>query len=203
MADIGAASTLPDNEAQSEESLLLEQANRIAEAPKGYFAVHVHLSQLRPQYRQPHYIRIAARSFDSLTSAHEATLYILGNADMVLICRDVPVNDLDPPVLKLRSLFSEDPLTFGAEGSLDDRFTTWYDLAQAADFATFLAAAEGLAAAAEERVRKAREEDQSPHGAMRGEDLTPNNLTEINGRLQGVRIEDLIQRQSAVEVHRG
>ena len=203
MADIGNASTLPDNEAQSEENLLLGQANRIGEAPKGYFAIHVHLSELRPQYRQPHYIRIAARSFDSLTGAHEATLYILGNADMVLICRDVPVNDLDPPLLNLRSLFSEDPLTFGAEGSLDDRFTTWYDLAQASDFAGFLAAAEDLVAAAEERVRKAQEVGDSPHGAMRGEALTPGNLTEVNGRLQGVRIEDLIHRQSAIEVHPG
>ena len=203
MADFGTASSLPNNEKQSEESLLLDQANRIADAPKGYFAVHVHLSELRPQYRQPHYIRIAARSFDSLTSAHEATLYILGNADMVLICRDVPINDLDPPVVKLRSLFSEDPLTFGAEGSLDDRFTTWYDLAQAADFGSFLAAAEGLVAAAEDRAKKVREEGDSPHGAMRGEALTPGNLTEVNGRLQGVRIEDLIHQQSAVEVFSG
>ena len=203
MANIGNVSTLPDNEAQSEESLLLGQANRIGEAPKGYFAIHVHLSELRPQYRQPHYIRIAARSFDNLTGAHEATLYILRNADMVLICRDVPVGDLDPPILKLRSLFSEDPLTFGAEGSLDDRFTTWYDLAQASDFAGFLAAVEDLVATAEERVRKAREVGDSPQGAMRGEDLTPGNLTEVNERLQGVRIEDLIRRQSAIEVQPG
>ena len=202
MAETGFASSLPDDEAQSEESLLLGQVNRIGETPKGYFAIHVHLSELRPQYRQPRYIRIAARSFDSLTSAHESTLYIMGNGDMVVICRDVPVNDIDPAVLKLRSLFSEDPLTFGAEGSLDDRFTTWYDLAQPSDFAGFHAAVEDLVAAAEERARKARE-GEGPHGAMRGEPLTPSNLTEVNGRLQGVRIDDLIQRQSAVEVHPG
>jgi EAL domain-containing protein (putative c-di-GMP-specific phosphodiesterase class I) len=203
MADIGIASTLPDDEAQSEESLLLDQAKRIGEAPKDYFAIHVHLSELRPQYRQPHYIRIAARSFDNLASTHEATLYILGNADMVLICRDVPVNEIDAPVLKLRTLFSEDPLTFGAEGSLDDRFTTWYDLAESSDFVSFLATVEDLAAAAEERLQKAREADTGAHGAMRGEALTPTNLTDVNTRLQGVRIDDLIHRQSVVEVHPG
>ncbi len=203
MADIGIASTLPDDEAQSEESLLLDQAKRIGEAPKDYFAIHVHLSELRPQYRQPHYIRIAARSFDNLASTHEATLYILGNADMVLICRDVPVNEIDAPVLKLRTLFSEDPLTFGAEGSLDDRFTTWYDLAESSDFVSFLATVEDLEAAAEERLQKAREADTGAHGAMRGEALTPTNLTDVNTRLQGVRIDDLIHRQSVVEVHPG
>ena len=203
MADIGIASSLPDDEAQSEESLLLDQANRIGEAPKDYFAIHVHLSELRPQYRQPHYIRIAACSFDTLTGTHEATLYILANADMVLICRDVPVNEIDPPVLKLRTLFSEDPLTFGAEGSLDDRFTTWYDLAQASDFASFLATAEDLVAETKERLQKAREAGQGPHGAMQGEALTPTNLTEVERRLQGVRIDDLIRRQSAIEVHPG
>ena len=203
MADIGNLSIVPDNEAQSEESLLLDQAKRIGDAPKDYFAIHVHLSELRPQYRQPHYIRIAARSFDTLASSHEATLYVLGNADMVLICHDVPVNDIDAPVLKLRTLFSEDPLTFGAEGSLDDRFTTWYDLAESSDFVSFLATVEGLAAAAEERLQKAREAGEGAHGAMRGEALTPANLTAINTRLQSVPIDDLIHRQSVVEVHPG
>lgn len=203
MAEIDSALQIPNQEAPSEVSLLVGHLRRIEDDRAGNYAIHVHMSELRPHYRQPHYLRVASRAFDALVINFDVTLYSLTNTDMVLICHEAPVEEIDPPLYKLRALFSEDPLTFGEEGSLDDRFTTWYDLAQAADFGSFLAAAEGLVAAAEDRAKKAREEGDSPHGAMHGEALTPGNLTEVNGRLQGVRIEDLIHQQSAVEVFSG
>ena len=203
MADAGTGQRLPSDEAPSEERLLLDHVHRIEAAPKGYYAVHIHLSQLGIQYRQPHFIRIAGRSFDALTNAHDVTHYVLGSSDMVLICREVSVNEIDPPILKLRSLFSEDPLTSGVEGSLDDRFTTWYDLSQAGDRSSFLSVAEELEAEAQARLRRRLETGEGPGRTMLGEPLAPGNLSTVTNRLQSVRIADLVRQQSAVEVYPG
>jgi hypothetical protein len=51
-----------------------------------------------------------------LLDNHEATLFPLSNADLVLVCRNVPVDDVDPVIDKVRALFSEDPLTSIDEG---------------------------------------------------------------------------------------
>lgn len=186
-----------------EERVLVDQVRRVGQSPKGYFAVHIHLSQLRVQYRQPHYLRIAARAFDNLINGNDATLYKLSNADMVLLCRNVPVENVDPPIVKLRTLFSEDPLTFGAEGSLDDRFTTWYDLSQAADYTSFLAVVEGLLEEGVARRRRELETGERADHTMLGEPLSPANLTAISARLQTSRIDDLIRQQAAVEIRPG
>jgi hypothetical protein len=140
-ANIGNVSTWPDNEAQSKKSPLIGQANRIGEAAERLFLNSRPPLGTAAPIPPPHYIRIAACSFGNLTAAYEATLYILSNADVVLICREVPVDDLDPPIFKLRSLFSEAPLTFGTQDSLNSRFAISHDLAQMADFAGVLISA--------------------------------------------------------------
>jgi hypothetical protein len=56
----------PLDKSMTQEAALLEKLTRIEENPTGCFAVHIHLSQLRPNNRQPHFINIAARAFDNL-----------------------------------------------------------------------------------------------------------------------------------------
>ena len=201
MAEPISAATMIVDESPNEEGVLLEAVRRIEPDPKGYFGIHIHLSKLRQQYRQDRYIRIAVRSFDTLTFNHEATLYVLTNSDVVLLCHDVPVEELDQPLNRVRTLFSEDPLTFGEEGTLDDRFTNWYDLSQPADYATFVALVEDIVDQAQ--PRRPRDAGDGTGRAMAGEPLSPANLTAINERLQRTHIADLIRRQSAVVVHPG
>lgn len=198
MAEAEAVLQMPNQQAPSEESLLLGHARRIEDNRAGFYAVHIHLSGLRAHYRQPHYLRVAARALDALVINFDATLYNLANADMVLVCHDLPVEEVDPPLYKLRALFSEDPLTQGEEGSLDDRFTTWYDLSLPTDFSSFLALVEELEQAAVERSRKSGDGRQQ---AMAGVPLDPTNLSAINARLQGTRIADLIHQQTAIVIH--
>ena len=197
MAEIDSALQIPNQEAPSEENLLVGHLRRIEDDRAGNYAIHIHMSELRPHYRQPHYLRVASRAFDALVINFDVTLYSLINTDMVLICHEVPVEEIDPPLYKLRALFNEDPLTFGEEGSLDDRFTTWYDLSQPADFSTFLSVAEQLETESLGLKRTAGEGRQQ---TMAGAPLDPTNLTAINARLQGVRIADLIRQQTAVVI---
>ncbi|MEE8392828.1 MAG: hypothetical protein V3R66_00670 [Rhodospirillales bacterium] len=185
----------------SQESLLLAHLERIDGVQSGFYAIHIHLSQLRSGNRKPHYLRIAARAFENLLNNFEATLFQFHSADFLLICREVPIEEVDPVIYKLRALFNEDPLTLGEEGSLDDRFTTWYDLSQGRDYSTLKEMAAELAEEDENRrTKKAEAKAAGEASAMQGEDLNPGNLAAINRNLEGVRIIDLIHQQTAVEV---
>ena len=73
------------------------------------YAVHIFLSKLRASNRQPHFLNIAVISFDVLIENHEGTVFPLHNADIVLICSNVLVDDADGALDKVRALFGEDP----------------------------------------------------------------------------------------------
>jgi len=194
-------STGPGRDEQTEEVLLLEQLKRVRNDPIGYFGIHVHLSKLRPGNRQKHFLDIAARAFDDFIANNDALLYSLYNADIVLVCRNVPIDDVDPVIEKVRGLFPEDPLTEAPLGSYDDRFSTWYDLSQSDDFRAMATVCNDLAAAAEvqrEADRKALAKKQKE--ADRGKPLAPDNLAAINQKMKTTQIADLIRNQAACRV---
>ena len=201
MAETGAAAAIPDLEETSEESLLLDRLHSMEGNLTGTFSIHVRLSALRPGNRKPHFIRIAARAFEPVIDNFDATLYELSNCDLILLCVEVPIEEVDPSVAKARTLFSEDPLTAAAEGSMEDIFATWYDLSQEEDYNNFVSMVADLAAEAEERL-KAVAEEKAAEGSrqMSGIPLDPGNLSAINKKMSETRISDLIQQQSAILV---
>lgn len=203
MADLRAVNMIPQTQAIPEESLLLDHLRGIEQNRGDCFAVHIHLADLRAHYRQSHFMRIASRAFDPLVNNKDATLYTLSNLDMVVFCRSVPVDELDPPIYKLRALFSEDPLTAGEQGSLDDRFTTWYDLSQPQDYYTFIDVVAELVVEAQERAQRPGSSNDARQTAMAGEPLEPANLGAISARLQTIPLDDLIGEQTALEVRPG
>jgi len=197
MAEPLGAAANPAVERPTEESLLADHLRRLGENRANVYGVHVHLSFLRPPNRQPNFIRIAARAFESLANQNDATLFKLSNDDLVVVCRDVPVDDVDGAIYKVRALFHEDPLTWGADGGLNDRFMTWYDLSKAADYSAFLSVAGTLASEAAERRQRAAAQATA---AMPGPPLEPRNVSEIKKRLQDTRIADMIDQQLAITV---
>ena len=112
----------------SQEYLLLDYLQRLGRSVDGRMAVHLHLSRLRPQNRQEHHIRIAATTFESLSHLYDGQVFTLGSSDLVFICKDAPIEDIDATILKIRHLFNEDPLTFGEEEEDMARFSTWYNV---------------------------------------------------------------------------
>ncbi|MBT4931925.1 MAG: EAL domain-containing protein [Rhodospirillaceae bacterium] len=198
MVQTGTVMTFPGSETTSEETQLITRLRFIEDDRSGHYVVHIHLSGLRASNRKPHFINIAAKTFDDLLSNFDVTLFKLSNADLVLLCKDVPVEEIDPPMHKARQLFSEDPLTDSEDGSIDDRFSTWYDLVQQGDFASFVENIELLSEQAAERLRKASEMLSS--NSLPGEDMRPADITEITLRLQTVEIEDIIHSQTAVVI---
>ena len=119
----GRQDDLPDHE-----ELMLDYAVRLRRHTVGRRAVHIHLSRLSPNYRRSTHIRIAANSFNNLVQDHEGQCFRLINGDLVVIVKDATVAKIDEIVLRLRYLFSDDPLI--AEDSHDDpkQFCTWFNL---------------------------------------------------------------------------
>jgi EAL domain-containing protein (putative c-di-GMP-specific phosphodiesterase class I) len=201
MADWGNATGRGGDADTTEESLLLDRLNRIRTNALGYFVVHVHLSTLRPNNKQSHFIEIAARSFDTIVDNRDATLFTLTNKDMVLICRDVPVDDVDTLLKRVRGLFSEDPLTELDEDSFEGRFSTWYDLSNSEDFADFFSVITQLAVEAEQRLAELACQRDSEQ--QKGSPLQPGNLADINRKMAAIRVADMIKRQACLKVSQG
>jgi hypothetical protein len=180
---------------RSSESLLLDHIERIRNVRSGQFAVHLHLSQLGTHNRRPYHIRIAGRSFDSLLNAHDAQLYLLSNNDLVLICRNVPVEEVDFVVEKVRMLFKGDPIT---RPGTHDRFASWYDLE--IEYEDFLQLAEEMDRAVGRRP-VCPEDASAGRGygaATAGQPLDPFSLAKVYDSLARIRIAELIEQQSAV-----
>ena len=201
MAEYSAAFTGGSQTSKSKEARLLDILQRIRASASGYFAVHLHLSELRPSHRQPHFIRMAHRSIDSLVTKEDVQAFYLHNDDAILLCRNVQVDDVDDTVFRVRAIFHEDPLTQTEDGSADDRFSTWYDLAQQNDFKSLEDDAIELAKkAAKAESKKSEASSGRAARLMEGEPLEPEMLTAINQKLLEVRIGDLVRRQPAVIV---
>ena len=194
MAETGTAVSLIQTETSNEDGVLQDHLQRIENSTKGCYVVQVNLSQLRPEYQKRHFLRIAARTFDPLVNNFDVTLYLISNGDLVLMCRETPIDEVDQPINRIRNLFSEDPLTFGEVGSPDDRFTSWHDLSHVEEYKAFVAAIDDMASAARERRRSVR-----ARGVDDRDPLEPDNL----GDIRDVRINDLIRRQSAVTIKGG
>jgi len=183
-----------------EERLLLDRLNRMEQGGAGYYAVHIHLSDLKHSNRKPHFVRLAARNFDGLTNQHDSTLFQMKNADLVLLCRNVPVGEAEIPVEKVRALFSEDPLTQVDETGLEeDRLSTWYDLSEREDFAAFRKIVGHLITVAEETAKREAAEAAAQQKAV-GQPLTAQHLTALSQVLPRVPLDDLIREQLCLHI---
>jgi len=201
MAEWGSTGAGSTGSASSKEVALLDRLKRIETNSAGYFAVHTHLSELRPAHQQPHFIQIANRTFDTLLESNDATLFSLSNLDLVLVCRNIGVDEVDAVMDKVRGLFSEDPLAIIDDSGFEDNFSTWYDLSNSEDFASFFSVAADLSLEADRIADEtARKQDAE---RAKGDPLSPLNLAGINKNLLNMRIADLVDQQTCLLVRTG
>ena len=186
------------SERRTPESSLLDHVGRVAHSRSGRFAVQVHLSKLRPHNRQPYHIRIAARSFDSVLNSAESNLYILSSNDLVIICKDVRIEEIDRVIDKLRSLFRNDPLAATGRGANREEFTSWFDFER--EYENFLKHVQEISD--KQGAMIGISEDASAGRGQgtdfAGEMLDPFSLAKVDDSLNRTRIDDMIQQQAAV-----
>jgi len=188
-------------ERPSEEELLLSQLERIRDNASGCFAVHLHLSNLRSGNKQPRFLDIASRSLQDFIVGNDTLLFRMYNRDVVLVCRGLTIDDVDPIVEQVRALFPEDPLTQSLMGSFDDQFTTWHDLSQPDDFRAFLVIVKDQETVAKVERENDRKEQASQAAAVdMGSPLAPDNLAAIDQKMKNTQIADLIKNQAVYRV---
>ena len=180
-----------DNRLPSQEALLRDYTQRLGRHRQDRRAVHIHLSQLRPYNRRDHHLRIAANTFESLVTAYEGQLFQLANADIVFVCKGASVADLDAAVVKVRYLFSEDPITQDDHAGQPDRFCTWYELGQHYD--AFQKQTEALHAEYEKRRTEAAATPQRPVRPLAA--LDPAELGKIVTSLARADLSNVMRRQ--------
>lgn len=176
--------------AVGQEKLLLDYVQRLDRFRDGRRAVHLHLSRLRPYHRRDHHMRIAGTTFDPLIKKFEGGLFRLHNGDMVFIAKGASVADMDEAVLRLRFLFSEDPLLNNPAN--EGKFCSWYELER--EYDAFRRAAEAAAEAAAAGLAEG-DADQALDGAD-GEPLDPNHLGQVEKALVSADLSAFVRRQA-------
>jgi hypothetical protein len=170
------------SEHEQVETQLLAFVRRLERNYSDWHAVHLHLSGLKPHNRRDYQLRIAAREFDRLMRKFKSELFQVSNGDIFLIWHGGTVADVDPVVLRLRYLFSDDPLTNANDGPIEDnpelflshhdselpkppKFCSWFDL------------------------------EREYEGTPRREPLDPARLARIEASLANMDLSGLLRRQ--------
>lgn len=175
---------------------ILDLLRRVAANRAGLFAVHLRVPGAGASLAQPR--RTVTRPLEALTERHEASLHCLSDRDVVLVCRDVPVEEVDAAIYKACATASSGPAPErSASLSGDAASARWYDLARSADFQRFCTDVQALvastAAPSSPAEARARTEADQP--------LDPATLAVLGRKLQDIRIADLIRQQTALEIH--
>ncbi len=175
--------TLPN-----EDSVLLDYARRLNKFRKNRHAVHIFVSRLKAHNRREHHLRIVSSTFEPLIRKYDGAMFHLYNQDMVIICNGAKVSDIDDCVLRVRYLFSEDPLFKQDDEEGGDPFCTWFEMEQ--DYPRFLAFAEKNA---EERSRydaqKAAEAQAKER--VKQHDLPPMDALSLASLIRSIQNADL------------
>ena len=179
-----------------QEYRLLEQVDRLSRHRDGRRAVHVHLSRLRSENRRDHHLRIAASTFENQVRSFEGQLFRLANQDLFFVYRDVDPSEIDEAVMRLRYLFTDDPLVQDSDEA--DGFCTWYDLTQQYD--ELKAVAQSLYEDVQKRQKRLAQiaGTGSVHGTK--PPINPHRLGELIDTIAKADLSNLLRRQAVFAI---
>jgi hypothetical protein len=197
------ATMQPSSDRGQVESQLLAFVKQLERNYYDWRAVHLHLSQLRAQNRRDYQLRVAASEFDGLLRRFSSELFQLSNGDIVYLWHGGSRTDVDPVVLRLRYLFSDDPLANASEGVTPEhlegliepgfeapangRFCTWFELES--EYDRLCLSLEELSEALHAGDRAAAEQP-----------LDPTRLARLETSLAAMDLSGLSRRQSICAV---
>ena len=184
-----------DENIASQAYLLLDYTQRLDRHREGRRAVHIHLSRLKPQNRREQHIRVAVNTFQEIVSQYDGQVFVLSNCDLMFLFKDAKISDIDDAVMRLRYLFSEDPLAQGSDEEDIARFCTWYNVQSG--YNTFLETVEKLY---EEEQRRERRLAAAAEAAGETE-VAPDERTPLSPEQLG-RLENFLERADLSSVLR-
>jgi hypothetical protein len=185
--------------ARHSEAMLLEFARELYNRRAGRRATWLHLSRLNAHKRRDHHVRTAASAFRALVDARTAQVFVLADADIVVVYEGDSHDQVRREVTKVSLLFADEAVA--TEDPTHPCFVTWYDLKR--DYECFL------------NTVRARFEGRSspdapvpratlPMGLVKrqrsGDELTPAQLERIERGLAGADLSSLLRRQTVCAV---
>ena len=179
----------------NQEYALLDHTVRLERNLAGRLALHIHLSRLSGQNRREQQLETALTHFEEMVSGFEGQLYRTASGDIIYICDDSRIDALDATVLRLRQMFSDDPVTRRADDDPESGFCTWYVLER--DYPQFVALTRRLFEIGEAH----RQESQKLQEATAGPDLsggralTPSQLGQLEQALATADLSAIMRHQ--------
>lgn len=185
----------------AQENLLIDYLHRLERHRSERRAVHIHLSDLLSQNRREHHMRIAIGTFDNLVKMLQAQAFTLANADLMIVYKAQAQDEVESAIVKLRFLFSDDPLIIEDAQGRKGTFCTWYDLER--EYDVLVALAQKMAQEEQDR-RRAEQERNARHtrqqDAPKGAPFTPDLLARVEAALGQADLANLMRRQAVCAV---
>jgi hypothetical protein len=186
----------------STENLLLEYIYKLERHRHGRSACRIRLSLLQPMNRRDHHIRAALSTFDGLIRRLKGQVFALSNADIVVIFKDVALDEVQAALIKLRFLFDDDPVLMREDDEGQAPFIEWYVVDT--DYQTLLRMAQSLVNEdIERRTQDKKITDEAaatPLRQKRRDPLTPALLAKLQTALMGADLANMMRRQAICAV---
>lgn len=185
----------------AQENLLLDYLHRLERHRSERRAVHIHLSDLLSVNRREHHMRIAVSTFEGLVKMLQAQVFTLANADLMVVYKAQAQDEVESAIVKLRFLFSDDPLIIEDAQGRKGTFCTWYDLEREYDILVALAQKmvqeeQARRQAEQERTARDNRQQEKPKGAP----FTPDLLARVESALGQADLANLMRRQAVCAV---
>jgi hypothetical protein len=159
----------------STENLLLDYIYKLERHRHGRSACRIRVSLLQAMNRREHHIRAALATFDGLIRRLKGQVFALSNSDIVVIFKDVALDEVQAALIKLRFLFDDDPILMNEDDEGRPAFVEWYVVDK--DYQTLLRMAQSLVNEDIERrthdKQRTEEAAATPQRQKRRDPLTP------------------------------
>lgn len=185
----------------AQENLLIDYLHRLERHRSERRAVHIHLSELQSVNRREHHMRIAVSTFEGLVKMLQAQVFTLANSDLMVVYKAQAQDEVESAIVKLRFLFSDDPLIINDAQGRKGTFCTWYDLEREYDVLVSLAQKmlqeeqDRRRAEQERNARQNRQQEPS-----KGSPFTPDLLARVEAGLAQADLANLMRRQAVCAV---
>jgi hypothetical protein len=180
----------------NQEYRLLEHIDRLSRHREGRRAVHIHLSRLKSENRRDHHLRIAASTFENQVRSFEGQLFLLANQDLFFVYRDVDPGEMDEAVMRLRYLFTDDPLVQDSDEA--DGFSTWYDLER--QYNELHTVAQGLYDEVQKRQKRLAQIAGTGASIGGKPPINPHRLGELIDTIGKADLSNLLRRQAVFAI---
>ncbi len=184
--------------ALASERRLIDRLTRLRDRADGWYAVRIALSRVRAINLAPAVAALLLSPLRALTNRHDLEIFRLADHDTVALCRKVPVDEVQAALDEIHAMLRTDAGVCEPVEDPNRSFIVWYDLAESHQ-------ADRLLGWLDARVGGTPAPPPSIGFDTAATPLPPRppttaDLEEIQRKLKGIRISDLIRQQIALEV---